>query len=56
MRQKGAASLDEVLVFRCCFPGVLLPMLLWTLVCQAGQVVSKEVRLERGWPETVRLP
>ena len=26
---------------------------LWTLVCQAGQVVPKELLLERGWPETV---
>src|ERR671931_1860874 len=26
---------------------------LWTLVCQAGQVVAKEVLLEQGWPETV---
>jgi hypothetical protein len=24
-------------------------------VYQAGQVVSKEVLLERGWPETVML-
>ena len=33
---------------RKCFPGVFLPMLLWPLVCQAGQVASKEVLLERG--------
>jgi len=26
---------------------------LWTLVCQAGQVVPKSVLLESGWPETV---
>jgi DNA-binding winged helix-turn-helix (wHTH) protein len=26
---------------------------LWTLVCQAGQVVPKEVLLESGWAETV---
>jgi DNA-binding winged helix-turn-helix (wHTH) protein len=26
---------------------------LWTLVCQAGQVVPKAVLLEHGWPETV---
>jgi DNA-binding winged helix-turn-helix (wHTH) protein/tetratricopeptide (TPR) repeat protein len=26
---------------------------LWTLVCQAGQVVSKEALLARGWPEAV---